>query len=266
MTNGTVHLTAAAALWRREVVRFLRQRNRVVGALATPLVFWLLLGSGLNKTFYLPQALGEQTGPTPGYLHYFFPGALALILMFTAVFSTITVIEDRKSGMLQAILVSPASRLSLVVGILAGGTTLATAQAVLFLMIWLFIGPALPLVGWLTALGVIVLLSAGLTGLGICLAWPMQSTAGFHALMNLILMPMWFLSGAVFPVATAPRWLQVLMLANPLTYGQQLLTESLLPGDADVVHLAPTPLAWAVAMVSVILVAAVAVRIVSRRG
>ncbi len=254
---------AAATLWQREVVRFLRQRNRVVGALATPIVFWLLLGSGLDDTFVVRAAGGEagEAAAGVGYLEYFFPGALVMILLFTSIFSTVTVIEDRREGFLQGVLVSPAPRLAIVVGKVLGGATLATLQALVFLAIWPFVG-SFP--GWAAILGCLLasfVVSGGLTGLGLCLAWPMDSTAGFHAVMNLVLMPMWFLCGAVFPVVTAPLWLQVLMYLNPLTYGHVLISATLLgPEAAAAVSGVPILVAVAVSLVfGTVAVAATAV-------
>src|SRR6188768_2397851 len=103
-------MTPALSLCHRELVRFLRQRNRIIGALATPLVFWLLIGGGMNRSFQSNLPGGEN------YLRYFFPGTVLMILLFTAIFSTISVIEDRREGFLQGVLVSPASRLSIVLG------------------------------------------------------------------------------------------------------------------------------------------------------
>jgi ABC-2 type transport system permease protein len=206
-------ILASYTLLRREIVRFLRQRNRIVGALGTPILFWFLIGSGLGKSFQSPSALGMN------YLSYFFPGSVALILLFTAIFSTISIIEDRREGFLQGVLVSPASRGAIVMGKILGGTCLATAQGLFFIAL----APLLPIplhftqVLYLVAL--MFVLSFGLTGLGFLIAWRMDSTQGFHAIMNLFLMPMWFLSGALFPASGAPAWLRFVMALNPLTYG-----------------------------------------------
>jgi ABC-2 type transport system permease protein len=204
---------AVWSLWRRDVVRFLRQPSRIVGALATPLVFWALLGSGLNRAF-VPGG-----GAATGYLAFFFPGTIALVLLFTAIFSTISVIEDRQQGFLQGVLVAPVPRLAIVAGKLLGGTTLAVGQAMLCLLVAPLAGIHLGLATLPLLALVLVLMGLALTGLGFLLAWSLESTQGFHAIMNLLLVPMWLLSGAVFPVATAARWLQPIMLANPLTYG-----------------------------------------------
>ena len=176
-------ILATYTLWRRDVIRFTRQRSRVVGALGTPVVFWILLGSGLGSSF----SVGSLGVPTGGYLEYFYPGTLALIVLFTAIFSTISVIEDRHEGFLQGVMVAPAPRIAIVLGKLLGGTTMALLQAVLFLAL-------APLanahVSWssLPLLAVVLAtLAFALTGLGFVLAWMLDSTQGFHAVMNLLL-------------------------------------------------------------------------------
>jgi len=204
----------AFALLKREVVRFLRQKHRIIGALGTPLVFWFLIGSGLGKSFNSP--LNGLAGGD--YLRYFFPGTLIMIILFTAIFSTISIIEDRKEGFLQGVLVSPAPRSSIVMGKVFGGALLAWVQALIF-------GAAAPLLGFpfsftgaLYVMLIMALASYALTGLGFFIAWRMDSTQGFHAVMNLFLLPLWFLSGALFPPDGAPAWLRAVMMANPLTY------------------------------------------------
>jgi len=229
-----------AIAW-REWVGFFRQRSRGIGALATPVLFWVLLGFGADRVFAAP---GTEDGGV-GYLSYFFPGALVMILLFTAIFSTITVIDDRNEGFLQGVLVSPASRVGIVLGKVAGGAGLALAQGVLFLVVYPLVGGWPGLGAMAGAVVAMAAVAAGLTGLGLVLAWRMESTAGYHAMMNLLLMPMWFLSGAVFPVATAPPWMQAVMAINPLTYGHQLVSGLLLGGGAPP-GLVPGWAAWAV--------------------
>ena len=211
------------------MVRFIRQRNRVVGALLTPVIFWVLLGSGFDRSFQSPAATGGES--EGGYLVYFFPGMVVMVLLFTAIFSTFSVIEDRREGFLQGVVAAPIPRLAIVLGKVLGGATLASGQGLIVLLIWPIVArgelaglPAGAVVGAmvLTA-GLMFIVAMGLTALGLYLAWPMDSTAGFHAIMNLLLLPMWFLCGAVFPVASAPLWMQIVMYANPLTYGQALV-------------------------------------------
>lgn len=201
-------------LWWREIVRFIRQRSRLTGAFAQPLVFWLLLGGGLRASFR-PMGVPEGTS----YAEYFYPGAIVLGLLFTAIFATISIVEDRREGFLQGVLVAPVARSTMVLGQALGGTTLALVQGVLFLLLAPLVGIALTPLSILSGVGVMFLMSFSLTNLGLIIAWRMDSTQGFHAIMNLILFPIWLLSGAFFPVAGVPVWLGMVMTLNPLSYG-----------------------------------------------
>jgi ABC-2 type transport system permease protein len=216
---------AAATLWQRELVRFFRQRSRVIGALGPPVLFWFLIGSGLGNSFQLPS-VGTGVNAQVNYMQYFFPGTIVLIVLFTAIFSTISIIEDRHEGFLQSVLVAPISRGSLVLGSIAGGTTLAFVQGLIFLCFCPIVGIRIGFLPLLFVLLILLLMSFALTGLGFLLAWRLDSTQGFHAIMNLALIPMWLLSGALFPMASAPRWLQTVMRINPLSYGVAALVES----------------------------------------
>ena len=205
-------IAPALSLCHRELVRFLRQRHRIIGALATPIVFWLLIGAGMNRSFKSDAPGGEN------YLHYFFPGTLLMILLFTAIFSTISVIEDRREGFLQGVLVAPVSRMSIVLGKVLGGTLLATGQGLIFLLLAPTVGIGLSITGFLLTLLTMFIVSFALTAMGLAIAWRMTSTQGFHAIMNLFLVPLWFLSGALFPESGAWMGLRWLMWINPLRY------------------------------------------------
>jgi ABC-2 type transport system permease protein len=149
------------------------------------------------------------------------------VLLFTAIFSTIAVVEDRRSGFLQGVLVAPVSRPTVVLGQALGGTTLAVAQGLLFLALAPMLGIPLSVRSVAAVLLVLTALGLALTSLGLVIAWRMESTQGFHAIMNLILMPIWLLSGAFFPVAGAAGWLEWVMRLNPLTYGMAALRRAL---------------------------------------
>ncbi|MEM1355516.1 MAG: ABC transporter permease [Planctomycetota bacterium] len=228
---------AVRSIWQRELLRFVRQRSRLVGAFATPVIFWVLLGFGANRVFDAGSSSGDM-----GYLVYFFPGALIMILLFTAIFSTISIIEDRREGFLQGVLVSPAPRLAIVLGKVLGGATLACVQGLIFLLLYPIVMGGWP--GTAAMLGAVlamVVIAVALTAVGFCMAWPMDSTAGYHALMNVLLMPMWFLSGAVFPATTAPLWMKPVIYLNPLTYGHQVMI-GLLHGNDAAGLLLPLPI------------------------
>jgi len=219
---------AVASLWWRELVRFYRQRSRVAGVILSPLVFWLVIGSGFGTSFRSGSAAGGQH-----YLEYFYPGALIMIVLFTSIFTMMSVIEDRKEGFLLSVLVAPISRSAIVLAKVLGGTTLSAIQGLIFLVF----APAVGVHFGLAQLGVIVLItvlvSFCLTSLGFAVAWKMDSAQGFHAVVNLFLIPLWLVSGALFPMAGASGWIRGLMLANPLTYGVEALRAALFPATAN---------------------------------
>ena len=205
----------AATLWQRELVRFWRQKSRVMGVVASPLVFWLLIGYGSND------------------LARFYSGSLVLTVMFSAIFSTISIIEDRREGFLLSMMVSPAPRTSLVLGKILGAATLAWIQGLIFLAFAPLAGVRIDPVELIPVAAAIFLISFTLTGLGFVIAWKMESTSGFHAIMNLLLVPMWMVSGSLFPMATAHGWVRAIMWINPLTYSIALLNHVLaLPNAA----------------------------------
>jgi ABC-2 type transport system permease protein len=220
--EGRAFWLPAVSLARRELVRFLRQRHRIVGALATPIVFWLLIGAGMGRSFQ--NSSGSGSG---NYLRYFYPGTVLMILLFTAIFSTISIIEDRKEGFLQSVLVAPISPMVIVLGKVLGGTALAFGQGLIFLALAPLVGFKFTLLSFGLALVVMFVVSFALTALGFCIAWRMSSTQGFHAIMNLFLMPMWFLSGALFPASGAMAGLNWVMALNPLTYGLAAMRQAM---------------------------------------
>ncbi len=203
---------AVYTLAQREWVRFIRQGNRVFGAIGQPVIFWLLFGAGLGPSFVLPGA-----APGISYREYFFPGSLILILLFTAIFATISIIEDRREGFLQSVLVAPLPRWAMVLGKVLGGSLIALAQGLLFLLLGLVVGIQLsPLLFGVVAC-FLCLVALALVSLGFVLAWRLDSTQGFHAIMSVLLLPMWLLSGAFFPPGDGV--LAWIIFLNPLTYG-----------------------------------------------
>lgn len=244
MPESPPQFNAVLALTKRELIRFLRQRTRVIGAVGQPVIFWILFGAGLRSSFNAPS-WAAGLGHTVSYQEYFLPGVAVLIVLFTAIFSTISIIEDRREGFLQGVLVAPVSRLSIVLSKLAAGTLLSIFQASLFLLI----GPLIAAIGLGTPVDVtwsvtrmlmatvfLMLIAAELTALGFIIAWPMNSTQGFHAVMSIFLMPMWLVSGAFFPGGES-GWLFWLIRVNPLTYGvaglRRLLYDQSLPVTAE---------------------------------
>ena len=257
----------ALAMARRELVRFLRQRTRIIGALVQPVLFWVLFGVGLSGSFAMP---GVEQGV--GYQAYFLPGVAAMIVLFTAIFATISIIEDRDAGFLQGVLASSCSRLAVVLGKVGGGATLAFAQAALFLVL----AALLPAVGLtddfgleLSAgrvvglVGFLIALSVALTALGYCIAWPSRSTQGYHAIMSVFLFPMWLLSGAFFP-AEGAGWLRGIIAANPLTYGVAGLRRMMFPAETIPASTPSLAVCWVVTLAFAAVCVAVGVRLTRR--
>src|SRR5215831_16513899 len=228
----------AGTLWLREITRFRRQRSRVIGSFLQPLVFWLLLGAGLKASF---RPAGMP--PEMNYFEYLYPGFIVLVLLFTAIFATITTVEDRREGFLQGVLVAPISRPTIVMGQALGGTTLAWIPSCIFLVLAPLAGITLNMAAVVIAAAMMAVIAFTLTCIGLVIAWRIESTQGFHAIMNLILIPIWLLSGAFWPATGSPPPLRWLMTLNPLTYGMAALRRCLYLGHpaavAGVPALAP---------------------------
>ena len=229
----------AVSIWLRDFIKFYRQPNRVVGALGAPLLLWLFIGSGFGGAFSLPS------NAEMSYLEYFFPGFIALVALFTSIFSAMSIIEDRRGGFLQSVLAAPIPRASIVAGKALGGASQALAQSLIALI------PAVFVLDDFTAsraggvLCALAALSFGLASFGLAMAWRMDSTQAYHSVMNLILMPMWLLSGAMFPFAAAPGWMRVLMRCNPLYYAEAALRSGFY-GASEAESLTGVSAFWAV--------------------
>lgn len=239
-------MSVVFALAWREVTRFIRQPQRVIGSIGQPLVFWLFLGSGFTGSFRPPGMEGMS------YLEFFYPGVLMMMLLFASIFSSITIIEDRDQGFLQGVLVAPVPRMAIVLGKVLGGTAIAMLQSLFFLLLAPFMGLPLSPGSLVAVILILILTSVGFSSLGFLLAWGMRSTAGFHAIMMIFLMPLWMLSGALFPITHVPGWMHWIMLANPVSHALTLLRLPFYAAPAQVVadpsfmtSLAVT-LAWAV--------------------
>lgn len=267
-TAAAVHVQPASVVWslaRRELVRFFRQRHRVFGALGQPIIFWLLFSEGLRRSDL-------------GYAH-FFPGTLVMILLFTAIFATISVIEDRREGFLQSVLVAPVPRWAMVLGKVLGGSWIALLQGLVFLAlggIWSIFDASFEMaadpLAILAAVVLMLVVAVALTALGFALAWRMDSTQGFHAIMSVFLLPMWLLSGAFFPHGEEGV-LGWIVRINPLTYGvaglRRLLEFSSTSGAAAAANpadaLPSLPLCWIVSLLFALLMLALAWQVAKAR-
>jgi ABC-2 type transport system permease protein len=211
-------LYAAYAIWLRELVRFSSERTRIIGSFGQPLIYLIVMGTGLGATFRsssVPQGFS--------YIAFMYPGILGMTILFTSLFSAISVIWDREFGFLKEILVAPVSRGSIVLGKVLGGATVATLQGMVLLILAPFVGLPLDIPQILGVILTMILVASALVSLGLAIASRMSSMEGFQVIMNFIVIPMWLLSGAFFPLRGLPAWMSVLTRIDPLTYGVDAL-------------------------------------------
>lgn len=210
-----LELSGMYIIWLRDVKRFWRDKVRIIGAMAQPTLFLFIIGTGLGRAFLREgrQYLGAE------YIKFIYPGIIGMTILFTSVFSAISIIWDREFGFLKEVLVAPISRSSVALGKAFGGTTVAMFQGTIMLIYAPFVGVELT---WLMVAKLwflMFLISFSLTSMGIVIAARMKSMEGFQMIMNFLLMPIFFLSGAIFPLKNLPAWLDCLVRIDPLAYG-----------------------------------------------
>jgi daunorubicin resistance ABC transporter membrane protein len=255
-----LNVATVGVLVSRDLRRFFRQMSRVIGALVQPLIFWLVIGTGMASSFRMPGAEGV------GYVQYFYPGIVMLVVLFTSIFTTMSVIEDRHKGFLQAVLVAPASRTALVLGKTLGGVAIALMQAAIFLALAPLAGFDARSIEWAQLLVLLVGIGVGLSSMGFAIAWWLDSTQGYHVVMSVLLIPLWILSGAMFPMTTGPKWILAISRANPMAYAVAGVRRALYggapPGGAATSAAVELGVTLGFALVAVL----VAARVCSRRG
>jgi len=208
--------TAVYYMWKRELIRFFRAKSRVIGSLGMPFFFLAIVGTGLNGVLSIPGFSGN-------YMEFIAPGILGMVILFGSVFSGITVIMDRQFGFLKETLVAPVSRVSLVLGKSLGGATTAVFQGIIMLAIAMLLGVQVDIAELPLVIFVMALVSVAFVSFGVAMASLMEDMHGFQLVSNLLVMPMFFLSGALFPLDNAPEVVRYLSYANPLTYAVQVL-------------------------------------------
>lgn len=202
-------------IWLRDLLRFFRDRARIIGSIAQPSLYLFVLGTGLSATLGSDQA--------SGYIRFIYPGIIAMTLLFTSIFSAISIIWDREFGFLKEVLVAPVSRAAVAAGKSLGGASVATLQGTMMLIFAPLVGYKINLLFVVQLIPLMLLISFALTSMGVLVAARMRSMEGFQVIMNFILMPMFFLSGAMFPLKGLPSWLGYLTRFDPLTYGVDAL-------------------------------------------
>lgn len=215
------------SLWQREMKRFFRERSRLITSIVTPLLWILVFGSGLR---------GSAMGPGGGdYRQFIFPGILGMTLLFSSMFTGVSVIWEREFGFLREVLVAPISRMSIILGKAWGGATMALIQGGILLAFAPLVKMHITIAHIAAVIPVMFLIAIGIVCIGLTIAAFMESLEGFNLIMSFAIMPMLFCSGALFPLRGAPRWLQILSYFDPLTYGVDALRRILI-GPAAAFH------------------------------
>jgi ABC-2 type transport system permease protein len=229
-----------AIVWYRDLLRFWRDRARVAGSLAQPLLFLVVFGAGLGSS--LGGAFGQSGASPVSYMQYVYPGVIGMAVLFAAVFGAMSIVWDREFGFLKEILVAPVDRSAVAIGKAFGGATQAMIQGALLLVIAPLLGVRLTLESVLLLIPFLFLLAFAMSSFGVAIASRMKSMQGFQIIMNFLLLPMFFLSGALFPLSNLPDWMTVLTRLNPVSYGMDpirriVLGNELPPGASDVIGL-----------------------------
>jgi ABC-2 type transport system permease protein len=226
-------LRAIYIIWYRDLLRYWRDRWRLVASLAQPLLFLVVFGSGLSSALGRGTLFGASGGIS--YIQFMYPGIIGMAILFTAIFGAMSIVWDREFGFLKEVLVAPIDRSAVAIGKALGSTTQAMIQGLILLVLAPFVGVKLSVVTVLTMIPLAAVLAFGLSSFGVALASSMKSLQGFQVVMNFLMMPMFFLSGALFPLTGLPGWMTVLTRLDPASYGidplrRVVLSNSGLPG------------------------------------
>ena len=210
-------LRAIYIIWYRDILRYWRDRWRLVASLAQPLLFLVVFGSGLSSSLGGASAFGTKGGLS--YIQFMYPGIIGMAILFTAIFGAMSIVWDREFGFLKEVLVAPIDRYAVAIGKALGGTTQAMIQGLILLVLAPFVGVTLTVPTVFAMIPLAAVLAFGLSAFGVALASTMKSLQGFQVVMNFLMMPMFFLSGALFPLNNLPGWMTVLTRLDPAAYG-----------------------------------------------
>ncbi|HLZ95229.1 MAG TPA: ABC transporter permease [Candidatus Dormibacteraeota bacterium] len=225
----TASLRAVYIIWYRDLLRYWRDRWRLAASLAQPLLFLIVFGSGLSSALGRGAVFGARGGFS--YIQFMYPGIIGMAILFTAIFGAMSIVWDREFGFLKEVLVAPIDRWAVAVGKALGGTTQAMIQGLILLILAPFVGVKLSALTILELIPLAAVLAFGLSSFGVMLASMMRSLQGFQVVMNFLMMPMFFLSGALFPLQGLPGWMTVLTRIDPASYGIDPLRRVVLSGS-----------------------------------
>ena len=212
-------------IWLREIKRFLRAKPRIIGNIMMPFIWLAIMGVGLNSSFTIPGEKGN-------YLNFISPGIIGMTLLFSSIFSAISVIWEKQFGFLKEMLVAPISRTSIVLGKVMGSATISTFNALIVVVIAIILGginlSSLSVVSVFSSFLFMILISATFVSIGLIIASRLNNLEGFQVIMSTLVMPLFFLSGAFFPLQNAPLWMRILSHGDPLMYGVDGLRAALI--------------------------------------
>lgn len=224
-------LRAIYIIWYRDVLRFWRDRTRLAATFAQPLLYLLIFGTGLSSALSGAGGFGGAGAPAGfSYTQFIFPGIIGMSILFSSMFAAVSIVWDREFGFLKEVLVAPIDRSAVAIGKALGGATQAMAQGLILLLLAPVVGVKLTLMSVLTLLPLVFVLAFSLSAMGVAIASRMRSMQGFQMVMNFLVMPMFFLSGALFPLSGLPGWMTFLTRIDPAAYGMDALRRVLLEG------------------------------------
>lgn len=217
------------AIWQRDVIKFFRDRARLVGSFAMPFMFLILFGSGMSGAISSMMG-GAKAGPLANFdfVQFMFPGIIGMTVFNTAIFSALSVVQDKEFGYMREILVSPISRVSIAVGKVLGGSTVAVFQGLMMLIFVPFIGVSISVLMILKLIPIMFLVAFALSSIGLIIASSLKTAQGFQMVIQVLVFPMLFLSGALFPLSGMPVWMNFLVKINPLTYSVDMFKKVIL--------------------------------------
>ncbi|WP_053219899.1 ABC transporter permease [Virgibacillus senegalensis] len=223
-------MEAMFAIWQRDVLKFFRDRARLIGSFAMPFMFLILFGSGMSGAIGSMMGGEQAAGPLRDFdfVEFMFPGIIGMTVFNTAIFSALSVVQDREFGYLREILVSPMSRTSIAIGKVLGGSTVALFQGLMMLVFVPFIGITITVPIILQLIPVMFLVAFAISSIGLLIATSLKTSQGFQMVIQVLIFPMLFLSGALFPLNGMPAWMNFLVKINPLTYSVDMFKKIIL--------------------------------------